>query len=405
MRILFVVPYMPNQIRTRPFNLVRALAMNGHQVTLLTLAQDAAELADADALRARGIRVVARPLPRARSLANSAAALLGHEPLQAAYCWQPALAADLSALLRSESFDVIHVEHLRGARYGRRAKAELTKRGMQTPVVWDSVDCISHLFRQASAHSANRFGRYVTRLELPRTERFERDLVNEFDQVLASSPVDSAALSQLANGRYGDTAPIQVLPNGVDTELFRPASREERDTASLILTGKFSYHANITMAVFLVRELMPNIWARKPETRVMIVGKDPAAEVRALARDPRVTVTGTVPDMRLYMNRATIAVAPIVYNAGIQNKILEAMACGMPVVTTPAAVAGLDARPGEHLLAAAGVSELAEATLCLLDSPEKREAMSAAALAFVREHHNWSNIAGRLAVIYDSLRP
>ncbi|HRO23025.1 MAG TPA: glycosyltransferase [Promineifilum sp.] len=402
MRVLFLVPYMPNAIRTRPYNLIRSLARNGHEITVLTLTQDAAEVADADMLRVEGIRVVARPLSRLRSLANSTAALVGREPLQAAYCWQSTLATDLSALLQSEIFDVVHVEHLRGARYGLRAKADLATLGLRTPVVWDSVDCISHLFRQAATHSTNRFRRYITRLELPRTERFEGELLNEFDQVLTSSPMDKEALQQLANGQYEVMTPIQVLPNGVDFNRFRPDETVSSEPDTLILTGKMSYHANITMAQFLVRGIMPHIWAKKPEVRVMIVGRTPAPEVRALAMDSRVTVTGSVPDIRLFLNQATVAVAPIVYNAGIQNKILEAMACGTPVVTTPAAVAGLGARSGEHLLVAEGAEALAEAALVLLESQEKRQVLSAAALAYVRKNHDWSIISEQLAVIYGS---
>ena len=402
MRILFIVPYMPNAIRTRPYNLLRALARNGHELTLLTLAQNAAEMDDAEALRSWGIRVVARPLSRARSLANSAAALAGQEPLQAAYCWQPALAADLTTLLRGEAFDVVHVEHLRGARYGRLARAEIATSSSRTPVIWDSVDCISHLFRQASVHSASRFGRAIARLELPRTERFEGQLLGEFDQILATSPVDREALAQLGNGRAVASAPIRVLPNGVDTDTFRPGAFEDREPDTLILSGKMSYHANVTMAQFLVKQVMPRIWARDPAVKVLLVGKDPAAEVRGLGRDPRVTVTGTVPDMQTFMRRATIALAPIVYSAGIQNKILEAMACGAPVVTTPAAIAGLDVRPGEHLLVADGAAEMADVALCLLNSPERRQALSSAGLAYVREHHSWLTIAQRLALIYDS---
>lgn len=402
MRVLFLVPYMPNAIRTRPYNLIRSLAKNGHEITVLTLTQDAAEVADADMLRAEGIRVIARPLSRARSLTNSATALVGRDPVQAAFCWQPSLAADLSTLLRGETFDVIHVEHLRGARYGLRAKAELAALGLSTPVVWDSVDCISHLFRQAATHSTNRFSRYITRLELPRTERFESQLLNEFNQVLTSSPMDKEALQQLANGCYEAMAPIQVLPNGVDFDRFRPDATGGSEPDTLIMTGKMSYHANITMAQFLIRGIMPHVWGKKPEVRVMIVGKAPAPEVRALAMDSRVTVTGDVPDIRPFLNRATLAVAPIVYNAGIQNKILEAMACGTPVVTTPAAIVGLGARPGKHLLAAEGAGALAEAVLFLLGSQEKRQALSEAALAYVQKDHDWSTISERLAAIYGS---
>jgi polysaccharide biosynthesis protein PslH len=189
LKILFLVPYTPNLIRTRPYNLIRQLAQRGHDVTLLTLFSNANEEADLAAWRDEGIAVIAEPLSRGRSLANSLAALPTGDPLQAAYCWQPALARRLSELLTAgkeySPFDVIHVEHLRGARYALLAK-ELVGGPSSTadhkpssvihrplPIVWDSVDCISHLFRQAAVHSRSRFGRWVTRLELPRTEGYE----------------------------------------------------------------------------------------------------------------------------------------------------------------------------------------------------------------------------------------
>jgi sugar transferase (PEP-CTERM/EpsH1 system associated) len=404
MRILYVVPYAPNPVRTRPYNLIRALSKSGHEVTVLTLAQDDTEMTGVTALSAGGVRVMVWPLPRGRSYANCAAALLGGEPLQAAYCWQPALAARLRELLQNEPFDVVHVEHLRGARYARLAKATLTAMSSPTPVVWDSVDCISHLFRQALVHSASPFGRFISRLDLPRTERYERQLVREFDAVLTTSPADRDALVELANEEGNTDAPVYVLPNGVDLDAFRPDPAIDREPATLILSGKMSYHANVTMVFYLVNEILPQVWERRPDVRLMIVGKDPPVDVRALASDPRVTVTGMVPDLRPFLNRATMAVAPMVYNAGIQNKLLEAMACGAPVVTTPNAIQGLAIEPGHHLLVGDGPSELAEAVHGLLERPERGQALSVAGREYVAHHHDWSEIGDRLTAIYDSVQ-
>jgi sugar transferase (PEP-CTERM/EpsH1 system associated) len=401
MHILYVVPYTPSPIRTRPYNLIRALVKSGHDVTVLTLAQDEGEMADVAALSAAGVRVMVWPLRRGRSYANSVAALLGGEPVQAAYCWQPALAAALRDLLQNEQFDIVHVEHLRGARYARLAKATLTTIGSPTPVVWDSVDCISRLFRQASIHSASPFGRFISRLDLPRTERYERQLVGEFDAVLTTSPADRDALVELANEWVKGEPPIHVLPNGVDLEAFRPDPAIAREPATLILSGKMSYHANVTMVFYLVNEILPRVWARRPDVKLMIVGKDPPVRVRALAGDARVTVTGMVPDMRPFLNQATMAVAPLVYKAGIQNKLLEAMACGAPVVTTPNAIQGLAIEPGQHLLVGDGPPELAEAILGLLEQLERRQALSDAGREYVIEHHNWSEIGNRLSAIYE----
>ncbi len=410
MHILFVVPYAPNLIRTRPYNLIRHLAGRGHQLTVLTLYGSADELSSLAALREDGITVIAEPLPRHRAFANSLAALPTPDPLQSAYCWQPALAQRLEEHLTPANgqarVDVVHVEHLRGARYALHAnmvlngKHQRSKAAPPVPVIWDSVDCISHLFRQAADRSASRFGRWVTRLELPRTERYEGWLAWQFDKVLTTSPVDRAALADLALRYRPGTPPIELLPNGVDLAYFQPDQAVEREPATLLLSGKMSYHANITMAVHLVREVMPLVWAKRPDATVTIVGKDPSPEVRALADHPAVTVTGTVPDLRPYMLRATVAVAPITYGAGIQNKVLEAMACATPVVATTQAVSALVTVEGRDLLTGDDPERFAQAILRLLEDKKLRDHLSAAGHKYVSSYHDWSAVAGRLEAQY-----
>jgi polysaccharide biosynthesis protein PslH len=441
LKILFLVPYTPNLIRTRPYNLIRQLAQRGHAVTLLTLVSNANEEADLATWRDEGIAVIAEPLSRGRSLANSLAALPTSDPLQAVYCWQPALARRLSELLtvgeEPSPFDVIHVEHLRGARYALLAKelvsgpwtaehkpSPIVRRPSSIvhrpssidlrslPIVWDSVDCISHLFRQAAAHSRSRFGRWVTRLELPRTEGYEGRLAWQFDAVLATSRIDMEALAQLAERKRpaylpaNARPPIHVLPNGVDLDYFQPDPAVERDKSTLVLSGKMSYHANITMAIHLIRDIMPLVWATRPEVCVQIVGKDPGPELIKLAKgESRINVTGTIPDVRPYMQRATLAVAPIAYGAGIQNKVLEAMACGTAVVASPQAVAALAAIPGRDIVVGHDSAEMAGHILRLLDNPHLLAAVAAAGLDYVRTHHRWDDIAGRLEDVYTFLLP
>lgn len=402
-RILYLVPYVPNPIRTRPYNLIRALSTLGHEVTVLTLVGSSADSRDAAVLRNHASRVIALPLTRSRSLTNSLSALFTDEPLQAAYCWQPTLAGRLRRLLMEEEFDVVHVEHLRGARYGLVAKSIIAAAGRTTPIVWDSVDSISHLFRQASVNSTGRISRLIARLELPRTERYETRMMTEFDAVLTTSPADRDALIHLAAAGRMDALPVHVLPNGVDLDAFTPAPPAERDPATLVVSGKMSYHANVAMAVRLMRDIMPVVWAARPDVRLEIVGKDPTAEVQSLAADSRVIVTGEVPQVQAHLRRATIAVAPIVYGAGIQNKILEAMACATPVVTAPLVLQGIAADPGRHLLVADGDDEMAAAVISLLDEPARRAEIGRAGRSFVERNHNWCAIAGQLAQLYERL--
>ena len=409
MRILFVVPYAPNPVRTRPYNLVRRLARS-HEVTLLTLTGNSAERDDLSMLEGVGITVISESLTRGRSLASCVAALPTRDPLQAAYCRNSALLRRLDDLLREgPGFDVVHVEHLRGARYALAAKQATAGQPSAPPVVWDSVDCISHLFRQAATQSTGRFSRWVTRLELPRTERFEGWLAWQFDAVLTTSAADRRALLDLATrqrptGIASDGLPdVRVLPNGVDLDVFRPDPVAAREPAMVVLSGKMSYHANVTMAVYLVREVMPQVWARRPDARVCIVGKDPPQVVRALSGS-RVDIKGAVPDMAPYLQRATVAAAPMAYGAGIQNKVLEAMACATPVVTTPQAAAALAAVPGRDLLVGSDARDLAAQIVALLENPTHAAAVGAAGRAYVEQNHCWDDIVAMLVGLYRALQ-
>lgn len=281
------------------------------------------------------------------------------------------------------------------------------------PVVWDSVDCISHLFEQAAQHGGSFFGKWVTRFELGRTRRYEGRLVHEFDRVLVTSPVDREALEKLGREypRSGSAAPslrsrasaaggrIAVLPNGVDLEYFCPTA-EPREPATLVFSGKMSYHANVAAVLHLVHEILPLVRQARPEVRLWIVGKDPTPEVRRLARDG-VEVTGTVPDLRPYLRRATVAVVPTVYGAGIQNKVLEAMACGTPVVASSHACSALSAQAGADLLVASEPQEFAGGVLALLRDSDRRETLGAAGRRYVEREHDWTQIGGRLVRIYE----
>ncbi|UCG25844.1 MAG: glycosyltransferase [Chloroflexota bacterium] len=405
MRILFIIPYMPNLIRVRSYNLLRSLADRGHQVTLLTLAQDEAEADQASALADCCEQTIVLPISRWRSLWNCLVALPSSTPLQSVYSWQPALAGRTATLVNGNnghpSFDVVHVEHLRGARYGLYVKNLSENGSHRLPIIWDSVDCITSLFEQATNQSQSLFGRWVTRLELSRTRGYEGYLVNQFERVLVTSPADKRALATLASSAKQQPA-ITVLSNGVDLDYFRPAPEMEREPATLVVSGKMSYHANVTMVLHLVRDILPRVWQRRPEVKLIVVGKDPPLAVRKLAEHPAVTVTGLVEDMRPYLQRASTAVVPLTYSAGIQNKVLEAMACSTPVIASPQAARALSAESDRDLLVAHDAPEFSARILELLDDPDRQLSLGAQGRDYVESYHNWKTIAVRLEDIYRS---
>jgi sugar transferase (PEP-CTERM/EpsH1 system associated) len=399
MKILFVVPYVPNLVRVRPYNLIRLLAARGHQVDLFTLWDNQQEQTDIKKLQQMCHAVHAQPMPRWQSLVNCLAALPSHTPLQAVYSWQPKLAEHIIASIGITNYDIIHIEHLRGSRYGIHIKEKLKKTNHRIPVVWDSVDCISLLFRHATERSQRLLNRFITRLELNRTENFERWLTILYDQVLVTSPTDRQALIDLHT--QGNSLPrIDVLSNGVDLDYFTPGEAREREPATLIVSGKMSYHANITMVGYLIQHIMPHIWSARPDVRLQIVGRNPPKEILALGKNPSISVISNVPDIPPYLQKATIALTPILYGVGVQNKVLEAMACATPVVSTPQAISALQVHAEQDVYVAQEPEQYAAAVLRLLASPQEQDRLGKAGRLYVERHHHWASIVQQLETYY-----
>jgi glycosyltransferase involved in cell wall biosynthesis len=285
------------------------------------------------------------------------------------------------------------LEHLRASLFGRAISG--------LPKVFDSVDCISLLLERAMSSSPQIATRLIAKVDLNRTRRYEGRLGRLYDRILVTSEEDREALRALMAQR--DTAHLHrklvALPNAVDLSYFAPLDAS-RDSETLIFTGKMSYHANVASVLYLGREVMPIIWRDRPQVKLWLVGKDPPSAIRALAADDRVTVTGYVPDLRPYLAQATVAANPIPYSVGIQNKVLESMAMGTPVVTSPRACIALGVSPEKHLLVAHSISTFAQQVSRLLDDSELRQRVGAAGRRYVEQNHSLARIATRLVSIY-----
>ncbi len=393
MRILFISPYIPTPIRTRPYNLIRALARRGHTITLLALQAPGDPAMPSEEIIRACQHWATVPLSRGRVLWNTLWAMPQALPLQAAYSRSPQMVDLIRETVKaaaSLSFDVVHIEHLRGALLGMAVQG--------VPKVYDAVDCISLLFERAWRQAPSWRHRLMAGIDLARTRRFEGRIVAEMDAVLVSSPEDRAALARLCPAEAA--ARIAVLPNGVDLGYFRPADGDEVERSGVAFSGKMSYHANIAAALDLAQTIMPLVWEAYPEVRLTIAGKDPSREVRRLGRDPRVHVTGTMPDLRPILSHAAVIACPLRYGAGVQNKVLEAMALGRPVVASAQAAVALSAVPGRDLLVGRDPGEFAQHVIRLLGAPGLRQEIGQAGRRYVEAYHDWDEIAGRLEELY-----
>ncbi len=396
MNILFVAPYTPSPIRVRPYQFIRHLAQRGHTITLVSAADNAAALTE---LWTICRRVVAVPVRRTDHLLAYARAVPSELPLQAAHCLTPAMVAAVTHEIKQSEHHVIHIEHLRAAEIVRAA---LRQCGDGPPAVLDAVDSITLLFERTLRRGANLSSRLRALADLARTRRYEAAYPHRFAAIAVTSPEDRWALMTLnrALNRPGGS-PIIVAPNGVDLTYFQ-AYTGPRQPHHLVFTGKMSYHANEAAARYLIEEIMPRVWVKRAEVTVTLAGAEPGPRLRAYARDPRITVTGAVPDLRPYLTEATLAVAPIRYGVGVQNKVLEAMATATPVITTRQATVALSAQPGHDLVVAEDANNFADTILTLLADNERRAAIGQAGRMYVERHHNWQQSVSRLEAVYAS---
>ncbi|HEU5227907.1 MAG TPA: glycosyltransferase, partial [Ktedonobacteraceae bacterium] len=224
-----------------------------------------------------------------------------------------------------------------------------------------------------------------------------------FRQILVTAERDRQALLAIAEKKPAPVsaprARITVLPHGIDQDYFH-AYTGEREPDTLVFSGKMSFHANVAGVLHLVSQIMPLIWQKRPGVKLVIVGSNPPASVRRLARDPRIEVTGYVTDMRSYIGRAQIAACPLPYAVGVQNKILEAMALGTPVVASSHAAAGLLAKADQDLLVVDDPSAFADAVLHLLSNLDLWQRLSQNGLTYIAANHNWTQIVNYLTAIY-----
>ncbi|MGN6362658.1 MAG: glycosyltransferase [Thermomicrobiales bacterium] len=387
MRLLVILPYAPSATRVRSRMLLEELTRR-HEVTLLALAWNASDQETLAAWRERGLDVVAVPHGRADQLR----ALAGdpRRPLQQMVATAPLLARlarqRISEAARAgRPYGAAHVEHLRGA-----AAADLTTPlGVRT--VFDAVDCLAALARLTRRHNPNLLVRGVAAFEECRTRRYERALVAAADAVTVVAERDRLALLQ-----GGAPRRITVVPNGVAASA-RPAALTAAPVA--VFTGKLSYHANQAALRLLLRDIWPLVRAAEPAARLLVAGAEPPGWMQHAGRDGMELVANPA-ELAPLIARARVALAPTVYSVGIQNKVLEALAEGVPVVATPSALAGLPSAAREFVLSGDTPAAFAAAAIRLLRDDALAANLGAAGHAYVRRHLTWSAAATAFEALY-----
>ena len=365
LRVLYLGPHPPSPIAVRPWLFLGAMKAR-HQVDVLAVTQYRPGVAD----RLAALRHLPDPA----------------FPLQAMAVESLAMRREVRRAVASTGYDVIHVEHVRALAF--------VPEDARHRVLFDAVDCLTDLFSQAAPYQRVA-RRPIFRQEAGRLARFEAEAISSVARVLVASRRDVAGMHALR-----PQAPVSVLHNPVDLVRFRPGL--QRSSNTVVFTGKMSFHANRVAAEWLCDAIWPRVRARHPEARLLLAGaRPPRSLLRRRAAD--IEVTGYLPDLGRVIAGAAVAVAPLRYAVGIQNKVLEAMACATPVVTTTAAVGDLGFDEGGHGFIANDAAAFAERICWLLDDHRLAGEIGRAGRDYVEQHHAIGPLADQLDDYYHEL--
>jgi sugar transferase (PEP-CTERM/EpsH1 system associated) len=378
--LLSRVPYpLEKGDKLRAYHLVTRLAQR-HEVYLFCLSDARTEPAHIEHLRAHCAHIEVVRIPRWRILLKLLTAVFSRLPFQVAYFHHGFAQRRINAVIAAFKPDHVLCQLVRTTEYVRHHYA--------LPKTIDYMDTLSKGMERRT-ENAPFYLRPIFRMETRRLIRYENLMFDQFDHAVIISAQDRDYIYHPLRHR------MAVVPNGVDTAHFSPQRVEPH--YDLLFTGNMNYPPNIDSVLYLVRRVLPIVRRQRPGTSLLISGVDPSPAVRELARnDPRIEVTGWVRDIRASYASARIFVAPMQIGTGLQNKLLEAMAMGIPCITSALANNAVGAVPGESILLGEKPEDYAAHILHLLADPVARAALAENGLRFVRDRFDWDRAAEQL---------
>jgi glycosyltransferase involved in cell wall biosynthesis len=437
MKILILTPHLPEPAlqgtALRNGALLRHLGAR-HTVDLITFLAPGEVLAPDNPLHSWCRRVAALPQPQRSTAARLRDTLLSPQPDMALRLASPAMTALVAEWLADGDYDIVQAEGIEMAAYGQQAAQAARAPGgpvatrapdAASPApaspapaspapafIFDDHNC-EYLLQKRNAltdlrHPTRWPAAAYSLVQWAKLRAYERRICRSARAVIAVSAQDAAALRAL----HPAIDPV-VITNGIDLEQYTPNPARQHGTlpdassATLIFTGKMDYRPNVDAVLWFAAEVLPLLQARLPGVRLQVVGRNPHARLEPLRTNPAIEITGAVDAIRPWLWNAGLCVIPLRVGGGTRFKALEAMACALPVVSTPLGVEGLGVAQGRELLLAEGAQDFADA-VCLLLAPESaplRARLGANGRRFVETTYGWAPILARLEELYAGLAP
>jgi polysaccharide biosynthesis protein PslH len=381
MRILYVLPFVPWAIRVRSYHLIPRLGRD-HEIYLLCRSTSVEEEAHAREMEpyCEHIRCVRHPRPWLRGPVRCALALPTPTPLRMAYFASPAMLNAVQQAIEEFEPDVIYLERWRTLQY--------VPTDVQVPIVCDPTDSML-LYNRRLMKKGSWWERVVAVEEWTKFRRYEAKLARQADTVIFCSQVDLECVQQIAPlGHYA------VVPNGVDCETFFAKQPEEEEPSTIVFTGNYGYKPNRHAVLFFLKQIFPLIRQAVPSVRFTAVGSGATRYLgKHLKNTPELELLDFVTELRPYIAKASVAVAPITVGAGVSNKLGEAFATGTAVVATRMACGDLPVRDGEHLFIADEPGDFADKVIRLLRDQALRNQFVTRARRFVEQQYDWGVVA------------
>lgn len=387
MKILFLTsrfPYPPLRgDQAIPYYRLKYLSKR-HSITLLSFYEHARDLEGLNHLRQYCKNIFTIALPFWRSLLNVAVnSLLSPLPLQVLYYRSFSCERLVKKLIAENGFDIVHAYLLRMAPYVE---------GVNSPRILELIDSMQLNWSRRLATEKNPM-RWVVKEELRRIISYENHIGSLFNKLIVVSEKDRAMVP---------ASNLDVVPLGVDTDLFAPNPEATKDT-DIIFSGNMGYSPNIRAVLWFVENCLPKIQKIFPKVKFEIVGINPSREIRSLAQREGIVVTGYVKSMPEALTRASVSVAPMLSGSGMQFKIIEAMSCGLPVVTTTLGLGDIKAKPHKDILVSDEPEGFAESVISLLSKRDCVREIGSNARNYVIRNHGWEDAVGRVESIYASI--
>jgi hypothetical protein len=393
--ILMLTPYLPyppnSGGRSRTYNLVKQLSQD-YWITLVCFGRPEEKAFDLAPLRAMCELTVVDRLPSPSTRQAAWLSLTSARPVTMRLYHSRTMEQTIERLLTHSTIGLVHVESF-------YMLPNLPKR-LNVPVLL-SEPAIEYIAWGRHAKVARPwYTRPGVALEAYKMRLWEPRVWSEATVVGVMSRVDQEIVRQATPG-----VKTVLAPNGVDVDYFQPDPAGGRDNRTAVYMGDYKYFPNTDAALFFTQEILPLIRERRGDFQLTLIGKDPSPDLLALHNDPTqaVNVAGLVDDTRPYLQHSAVFVCPLRSGSGTRFKLLEALACGCPVVSTSIGAEGLGAVDGEHMLIRDTPRDFADAVLSLVEDPALGQRLGQQGCAWVVDQHAWTSSAARLRDVYDQL--